>query len=427
MMDMLVVEGGHPLSGDLPISGSKNASLPLLAASLLSRMPSTLTNVPQLADTKFLLELFSSFGLHYHIDKQRVNIDASKIAHVVAHYDMVRKMRASILVLAPLLARCGEAVVSLPGGCAIGSRPVDLHLLGLKKLGADLRVKDGYIHAHLPGQRFVGTTIDLELPSVGATENIVMAAALARGQTILHNAAMEPEVVELCHALNEAGARIRDIGTSTLVIDGVNELNGLTHRVSPDRIEAGSFIALAAMTKSNLTLKNVVVKDIANIMSSFSEAGVRFECTPISSSTLSDIKVQAPERLLATNIETAVYPGFPTDMQAQFMAAMTIAEGTSTITENVFENRMMHVPELLRMGAHIEVHHGTATVHGLARLTGAPVMATDLRASASLVIAALAADGVSEIRRVYHLDRGYEAMEQKLVGVGAKIRRCAQT
>lgn len=426
-MEMLIIEGNASLGGDVYISGSKNSALPLMIATLLSEEESVLKNVPDLADTRFLLGLLSSFGVPHHFDNERaLHINSGSITSFLAHYDIVRKMRASILVLAPLLARTGKAVVSLPGGCAIGTRPVDIHLLGLQRLGAAIEVKEGYIHAHLPKGHFEGAIFELAVPSVGATENLVMAATLARGKSVLRGSAKEPEVVELCEGLNKAGARIRGYGTSVIEIEGVSSLKGIIHSVRPDRVEAGTFMALAAATKSQIKLKNVYVKDLTNVMSRFYLAGVRFRPSIEDESQLVDLDIIPASTLMATDIETAAYPGFPTDMQAQFLASMTVAQGESLIYERVFENRMMHVPELRRMGAQIEVHNGVARVKGCSRLSGAQVMATDLRASASLVIAALCAEGKSEIRRVYHLDRGYEALDEKLNKLGARITRCAQ-
>lgn len=425
-MEMFVIEGGHRLTGTVPISGSKNASLPILISSLLTDKSSVLKNVPDLADTRFLIDLMSSFGADISLLDNQATITLKNLKSTMAHYDVVRKMRASILVLAPLLARQGHAVVSLPGGCAIGTRPVDIHLDGLKALGAHIDVSEGYIHASLPRGHFIGAEFELPLPSVGASENLIMAAVMAQGCTVLRKVAREPEVVELCQALNNAGARIRGVGSAVLEIEGVSSLGGLCHHIKPDRIEAGTFIALAAATKSEIILKNVDADDLANVMERFSAAGISFDVVP-SADLLSDVVVKAQHRPRAVDIETAAYPGFPTDMQAQFMAVMAVADGTSTIYERLFENRMMHVPELRRMGAHIEVKGGVATVHGQKALSGAPVMATDLRASASLVIAALTAQGRSEIRRVYHIDRGYECLEKKLLGLGAHIERCQQS
>lgn len=425
-MDMLVIEGGRALSGDVVVSGSKNSALPILIASLLSAKPSTIKNVPHLADTQFLIDLLKTFGVYAKLSNNVATIDGAQITEPFAHYDVVRKMRASVLVLAPLLARHGRAVVSLPGGCAIGTRPVDIHLSGLEKFGAVIDVKDGYIHAHLPSGQFIGAQFELPLPSVGASENLIMAAVLAKGFTKLKRVAREPEVVELCLALNEAGARISGIGTNELLIEGVSSIAGLNHVIRPDRVEAGTFIAMAAATGSEITLKQVCRADLENIIERFTHAGVKFSDIGALDNNLSDLLVTGPKKLLATDIETAAFPGFPTDMQAQFMAAMSVASGTSNIYERIFENRMMHVPELRRMGAQITVKNGLAKVLGQNQLNGAPVMATDLRASASLVIAALCASGRSEIRRVYHLDRGYESLENKLTALGAKIKRESQ-
>lgn len=421
-MEMFLVQGQKPLAGEVFISGSKNSSLPILIATMLSEKPSILNNVPNLADTNFLLDLLRAFGIDAHRSKDSVQIDAKTIKENLAHYDVVRKMRASVLVLAPLLARTGSAIVSLPGGCAIGSRPVDIHLDGLSALGADIEIKDGYIHAKLRDGMFKGTEFELSVPSVGATENLVMAASVAKGTTLLKKVACEPEIIELCDALNHAGARIKGAGTKEIEIEGVTSLQGLNHRIKPDRIEAGTFIALAAATKSLITLRDVCVADLANVIDRFKVASVIFS----DDKEAGQLQVDARLGLKATDIETAAYPGFPTDMQAQFMAAMTVADGVSTIYERIFENRMMHVPELKRMGADIEIKNGVAKIKGRKKLSAAPVMATDLRASASLVIAALAAYGCSEIRRVYHLDRGYESIEKKINNLGGDIKRCEQ-
>lgn len=423
-MEMLVIKGGRPLSGSVVISGSKNSALPILISTMLSKKVSTITNVPHLADTRFLVELLQSFGASCELSDNRATISCDHLTSFTAPYDVVRKMRASVLVLAPLLARTGQAIVSLPGGCAIGTRPVDIHLNGLMRMGAQIEVIDGYIHGKLTRGGFVGAEYEMPLPSVGATENLIMAAVLAHGRSVFYKVAKEPEVVELCRALTKAGAKINGIGSSTLEIDGVAELDGLSYQINPDRIEAGSFIAMASGTKSAITLKQVRIDELSNVMERFSAAGVKFNV--VGDGDLVDLETQAPERLNAVDVETAAYPGFPTDMQAQFMAAMTIARGTSVIFERIFENRMMHVPELRRMGASIDVKNGIAKVSGREALRGAPVMATDLRASASLVIAALCAGGTSEIRRVYHLDRGYESLEKKLNQLGADIVRCQQ-
>jgi UDP-N-acetylglucosamine 1-carboxyvinyltransferase len=424
-MEMLVVEGGRKLSGSVEISGSKNAALPILIASLLCEEESIINGVPKLADINFVHSLLKSFGAQITIENENNNrIKCSKIENSLAHYDIVRKMRASVLVLAPLLVRNRVATVSLPGGCAIGSRPVDIHLKGLAAFGASIDVKDGYIHARLEKGCFVGTDFELDMPSVGASEQLIMAAVRARGKSILRKVAREPEVVELCEALISAGAKIKGLGTSTLQIEGIEALSFIRHSISPDRIEAGTFIAIAAATKSSFSLKNVCFEHMAPVIERFEHAGLKFRTEK--EGLYEEIFVTAPERLQATDIESASYPGFPTDMQAQFMAAMTLALGKSIIYERIFENRMMHVPELRRMGAKIDCKNGLAHVEGVKSLRGAPVMATDLRASAALVIAALAAQGKSEIRRVYHLDRGYEALEKKLTRLGAQIFRCEQ-
>lgn len=425
-MEMLVIEGGRSLKGDVEISGSKNSALPILIASLLCERPSRIAHVPNLADTRFLLSLLESFGAKCAMHEGIVEIDAQNIKSSLADYEMVRKMRASVLVLAPLLARMGHAEVSLPGGCAIGSRPVDIHLQGLERLGATIEVREGYIHAKLARGQFVGAEFELPMPSVGATEQLIMAAVLAQGTTILSKVAREPEIVDLCEALNTAGADIAGMGTSTITIKGVSSLKGLNYKIKPDRIEAGTFIAISAATKSPLILKNIFVPDIANVMERFSHTGLKYIAHSTARTDLFDLEIIPAKRLLATDIETAAYPGFPTDMQAQFMAAMTLAQGQSLIQERIFENRMMHVPELRRMGADIKIEKGVATVIGKEFLSGAQVMATDLRASASLVIAALAAKGQSEVRRVYHLDRGYESLEKKLEKLGACIKRVQQ-
>ncbi|MCA9508344.1 MAG: UDP-N-acetylglucosamine 1-carboxyvinyltransferase [Myxococcales bacterium] len=425
-MEMLVIEGGCSLKGEVTISGSKNSALPVLIASLLCDGKSSIRNVPNLADTRFLLSLLGALGPECHFENNEVIIDATCIGSHRANYEMVRKMRASVLVLAPLLARLGRAEVSLPGGCAIGSRPVDIHLQGLECLGASIEVSEGYIHAELKKGHFIGADFQLPMPSVGATEQLIMAAVLAQGVTTLSKVAREPEIVELCAALNKAGANIEGAGTSTLRISGVSSLCGLDYSIKADRIEAGTFIAIAGATGSSIKLKNICGQDISNITERFASAGLRFKSYENSCEGLIDLEVIPCSRLKATDIETGAYPGFPTDMQAQFMAAMALAEGTSVIYERIFENRMMHVPELGRMGANIKVEKGIAKVNGIECLSGAQVMATDLRASASLVIAALAAHGTSEIRRVYHLDRGYESLEKKLEQLGARVKRVTQ-
>lgn len=425
-MDMFKIKGGKKLAGSVEISGNKNSALPIIISTLLFPSKSKLINVPALADTQLLCQLLETFGVKIaHSPDKEISIDASRIDKARADYEMVRKMRASVLVLAPLLSRCGHAEVSLPGGCAIGSRPVDLHLQGLSELGANIKVEGGYIEASLKGSSFKGGRVKFSLPSVGATEQIILAAACAHGDTVIEGAAKEPEVMELITMLNNHGAKITGAGTSTIEISGVTSLSpSLEHEIGPDRIEAGTFIALAAATRSKITINKVRVATLENIMDPFSKAGCQFEVED--NGHLQNLTIKPPEVLKSVDIETAAYPGFPTDMQAQFMAAMTTAEGCSLISERIFENRMMHVPELLRLGAKIEINRGVAKVIGQKKLNGAKVMATDLRASASLVIATLVAEGESEIRRIYHLDRGYEELEKKLNSLSANVIRCKQ-
>lgn len=421
-MDMLKIVGGKNLDGEVFISGNKNSSLPILITTILSKQKSLISNVPSLADTRLLIELLKTFGLN--IENQKPNeflIDASVITNSKADYEVVRKMRASVLVLAPLLARCGHAIVSLPGGCAIGSRPVDIHLDAMRALGTDIEIKDGYIHARLKKDTFIGNNITLALPSVGATEQAIMAAVLAKGDSTINNAAKEPEVCELINALKCSGAKIEGEGSSTLFIKGVSSLNPIKYAIDFDRIEAGTFMAIAAATKSQIKINNIQKKYLENIIYVFEKIGCQFSY-PSENSLI----IKAPLKLNPITLETAPYPGFPTDMQAQMMAVLTLADGDSVIYERIFENRMMHVPELIRLGADIELNKGVAIVKGVKILKGAPVMATDLRASASLVIAALAAQGSSEIRRIYHLDRGYDALDKKLQSLSADITRCQQ-
>lgn len=415
-MDQLIVCGGNPLSGEVTISGAKNAALPILAASLLASKPVILSNIPQLNDVSTMFELLRGMGAHFEINEQ-VTLDATDIHNFNAPYELVRTMRASILVLGPLLARFGEAVISLPGGCAIGSRPVDLHIEGMRALGAEIFVKGGYIYAKakLPLQ---GTTINLSCITVTGTENIMMAATLAKGTTIIKNAAKEPEIIDLANFLNEIGAKISGAGTSTIVIEGVTSLQGGTHRIMPDRIEAGTFLAAAALTRGKITLRDITPHLMDSILQEFHKTGATIECQ--ADSIHLDMQGRRPK---AVNICTAPYPAFPTDMQAQFLALNTLAEGTATVTETIFENRFMHVQELMRMGAKIQLKGNTAICTGLPSLQGAPVMATDLRASASLVLAGLMAEGETTINRSYHIDRGYECIEEKLAQLGAKIYR----
>jgi UDP-N-acetylglucosamine 1-carboxyvinyltransferase len=417
-MDRIRIRGGRPLSGDIVIGGAKNAGLPLMAAGLLTDERLLLTNVPLLADIHTMAALLAQHGIaveHAANDGRALSIGGA-ITNTEAPYDIVRKMRASVLVLGPLVARVGEARVSLPGGCAIGTRPVDLHLKGLEQLGATIRLDGGYINATAP-RGLKGATIVLAMPSVGATENLVMAAALADGRTVLANAAQEPEITDLCDCLVAMGARIEGIGTDKLTIDGVPRLHGATHAIIPDRIETGTYACAAAITGGSVRLRGGRIEHLGAVLKVLREAGVDV------SEDDEGITVRRLNGLHGADAMTAPFPGFPTDMQAQLMALMSVAEGAAMITETIFENRFMHVPELNRLGARINVHGASAIVRGVPHLSGAPVMATDLRASVSLVLAGLAARGETMVNRVYHLDRGYEAVEQKLAACGADIER----
>lgn len=416
-MDKFVIEGGLRLQGEVEISGSKNASLPILTATLLSSDESMVENVPALVDIHTLKQLLEKLGSQVSEDQGVMLLDSRNIHSVEATYDMVSKMRASVLVLGPLLARFGKARVSLPGGCAIGARPIDMHLSGLEQMGAKITLEHGYVDAMAPAGGLVGTRLVFDIPSVGATENLMMAACLAKGTTLLENAAREPEIVELAQALSSMGARIQGAGSSAIQIEGVPSLKGMHHRVGPDRIESGTFIAAAAATKSEILIKNIRLDQLEAVMAHFQQAGCEFF------PEAQNLCVKAPAKLTPVDMRTAPYPGFPTDMQAQLMTCMCLADGTSHIEEDIWENRFMHVQELMRMGADISMHGNVAVIKGISQLSGAQVMATDLRASASLVIAALAAEGVSEISRIYHLDRGYVALEKKLTGLGARVRR----
>lgn len=419
-MDKIRVVGGVPLKGEIIISGAKNAALPLLTASLLTDHPMNFTNVPDLADIRSMLELLTQHGVSVteNLAHNQVQLQASHINNVTAPYDIVRKMRASILVLGPLLARFGEAKVSLPGGCAIGTRPVDLHLEGLRALGAEIDLTEGYIVAHAP-RGLVGTTITMPMTSVTATENLMMAACLAKGQTRLMNAAREPEVCDLALCLQAMGAHIEGVGTDVLIIEGVDRLTGATHRVIPDRIETGTYAIAAALTGGDILLKNTSLDLLPNFDTVLEKAGATLAASE------EGLRVIAPQDGLIQGVDvmTEPFPGFATDLQAQMMALMTRCQGAAMITETIFENRFMHVPELCRMGANITIHGHTALIRGVPALKGAPVMATDLRASVSLVLAALVAEGETIINRVYHLDRGYENVEDKLRGCGASIER----
>jgi UDP-N-acetylglucosamine 1-carboxyvinyltransferase len=419
-MDRILIRGGRALSGSIPIGGAKNAALPIFAAGLLSAEPLVLRNVPALADIDSMRRLLETLGAEIGAaagEPGALRIATPVVGSTTAAYDLVRKMRASVLVLGPLLARAGEARVSLPGGCAIGPRPVDLHLKGLEELGAEIELREGYIHARAP-KGLKGARIRLELPSVGATENLLMAACLADGETVIANAAREPEIADLAACLVAMGGRIEGIGTGTLMIQGVPRLGGAEHGVLPDRIELGTYAIAAAITGGTLELQGGRRALIQTMAEKLEEAGVTI--TPGELGLTVSGEAAMPR---GVDVMTQPFPGFPTDLQAQFMALMCVAEGAAMITETIFENRFMHVPELLRMGARITVHGGSALVRGVARLTGAPVMATDLRASVSLILAGLAAGGETIVNRVYHLDRGYERLTDKLVACGADIER----
>ncbi|WP_288456357.1 UDP-N-acetylglucosamine 1-carboxyvinyltransferase [uncultured Sphingomonas sp.] len=423
-MDRILIRGGRRLNGKLPISGAKNAALTLMPCGLLTDEPLTLRNLPRLADVDGFGHLLNQLGASTTIEGSRpedfgrvMTIRAGKLTSTEAPYDIVRKMRASILVLGPILARAGQARVSLPGGCAIGNRPIDLHLKALEAIGADLEMSAGYVTATAPGGRLSGGRYRFPVVSVGATENVVMAAVTASGSSRIENAAREPEIVDLCRCLVAMGARIDGIGTETLEIEGVAELHGATYAVMPDRIEAGSYACAAAVTGGEVELTNVDVASMGATLTALREAGVGIE------ERRDSIVVTSDGQLKPLTLTTAPYPGFATDMQAQFMAMLCKAAGASVLTETIFENRYMHVPELARMGADIQVRGRTAVVKGVDRLVGAPVMATDLRASMSLIIAGLVAEGETSVARVYHLDRGYERLEEKLSAVGADIER----
>ncbi len=418
-MDSILVTGNGPLNGQIPIAGAKNACLTLMPATLLSEEPLTLTNAPRLSDIKTMTALLQSLGSEVSAlqDGQVIAMSSHDLTSQTADYDIVRKMRASNLVLGPLLARFGQAVVSLPGGCAIGARPMDLHVEGLEALGAEIELKDGYLHAKAPGG-LKGAVHEMRFASVGATENIVMAATLAKGTTVLKNAAREPEIVDLVECLRKMGAQISGEGTSTIEIQGVDRLHGATHQVVTDRIELGTYMLAPAICGGEVELLGGHMSLVSSFVEKLEAAGVSV------SETEKGLKVARKNgRVRAVDVVTEPFPGFPTDLQAQMMALMCTAEGTSVLEERIFENRFMHAPELTRMGAQIEVHGGTATVTGVEQLKGAPVMATDLRASVSLILAGLAAEGETTVSRVYHLDRGYEHVVRKLEGVGAKIER----
>ena len=419
-MDKLIIQGGNRLNGEVTISGAKNAALPILCACLLAETPLYLSSVPALKDVGSTIKLLEQMGVKALVNADKVSLDASDIHTKEAPYEMVKTMRASILVLCPLLARFGHARVSLPGGCAIGSRPVDLHIKGMQAMGAEIHIEHGYIEAttkHLPNQRLQGARYYMDLVTVTGTENLMMAAALAQGITVLENAAKEPEVVDMAECLIKMGAKITGAGTDVITIEGVERLSGATHNVVCDRIEAGTYMVAVAMTGGEVKLLNVRANLLDAVIEKLRDAGATV------TSDADTITVKSDGQLKAVNIRTAPHPAFPTDMQAQFMALNTVATGVSKVTETIFENRFMHVQEMQRLGADISIDGNTALVKGVEYLDGAIVMATDLRASASLVLAGLVARGETVIERIYHLDRGYENLEKKLNALGANVRR----
>jgi UDP-N-acetylglucosamine 1-carboxyvinyltransferase len=418
-VDKLQIQGGVPLEGEVRISGAKNAALPILAATLLAEGTVSVGNVPHLQDVTTMIELLGRMGVSVTIDdKMRVEVDAGTIKDHVAPYELVRTMRASILVLGPLLARFGQADVSLPGGCAIGARPVNIHVDGLQQLGADILIENGYIRAR--ASRLRGARLVLETVTVTGTENLLMAATLAEGETVIENAAREPEVVDLADFLNAMGAKIRGAGTDTIVIEGVERLRGASYDVLPDRIESGTYLVAGAITGGRVRVKGTRPDHLDAVLAKLREAGASVE---VGDSWIAlDMHGQRPR---AVDIRTAPYPAFPTDMQAQFAALNTVADGVGAVTETIFENRFMHMLEMRRLGADIRIEGSTAIIRGVPKLTAAPVMATDLRASASLVLAGLIARGATEIHRIYHIDRGYECIEEKLEQLGARIKRLA--
>ncbi len=414
-MDQIRIIGGSPLHGDVEVGGAKNAALPILAASLLGGGECIIDHVPQVRDLMTMGKLLAMLGVEVQAEGHQVILDASHVQSIEAPYDLVKTMRASILALGPLLTRLGEAKVSLPGGCAIGTRPVSLHLKGLEMMGAEIQVEHGYIHAK--ARRLKGARIDLDFPTVTGTENLIMAACLAEGTTSLHHVAREPEILDLCAFLTKRGAKIHGAGTDTITIEGVSELHGATHWVMPDRVEAGTFVMAGAIAGGDVMIKGCVTDHLGTMFTKIQEMGVEL------TESEEGVRVRRTGQLQAVEVKTLPYPGFPTDLQAQMMALMSVAEGTSVMTETIFEGRFLHVPELQRMGASIDVDGPHAVVKGTPALTGAEVMASDLRASAGLVLAGLAAEGETTISRVYHLDRGYERLEEKLQILGAQVQR----
>ena len=420
-MDKILVHGGHPLSGSIKISGSKNSALPMIAATLLTREPCVLRRVPDLSDTNYMLQILMHLGAEVERASGTVTVQADKVESV-APYEVVRKMRASVGVLGPLLGRCKEATVSMPGGCVIGDRPIDLHLKGFEALGAAVRVENGNIKVFAP--KLIGAVINLRGkfgPTVLGTDNVMMASVLAEGVTVIEGAASEPEVIDLANFLNKMGAKIEGAGTRRIIIEGVSELHGAEHEVIPDRIEAGTFLVAGAVCGNGVTLNRVKPEHVLSVTNALSNCGFKIE------STENSISISPNGRNKPLELATEPYPGFPTDMQAQMCALLSTTEGMSAITENIFPQRYMHIAELKRMGAHVQIEGATAIIQGVDRLYGAPVMASDLRASAALVLAGLKADGVTEIRRVYHIDRGYEHLDEKLGELGAQIERVKET
>ena len=416
-MDKLQIQGGTPLEGEVRISGAKNATLPILAAALLADTPVVIGNVPHLQDVTTTIELLGQMGASVTIDEHmHIEVDASTVRECFAPYDLVKTMRASILVLGPLVARFGRADVSLPGGCAIGARPVNIHVAGLQAMGADITIEGGYIRAR--AARLRGARLVLDTVTVTGTENLMMAATLADGETVLENAAREPEVVDLAHFLSSMGARIQGAGTDKIVIEGVKSLRGTRYDVLPDRIEGGTYLVAGAITRGHVRIKNTRPQHLDAILAKLREAGATVACGDNWIEV--DMRGRRPR---AVDVRTAPYPAFPTDMQAQFAALNTVADGVGTITETIFENRFMYMLEMRRLGAEIRLEGNTAIIKGVSKLTAAPVMATDLRASASLVLAGLVAEGQTDVERIYHIDRGYEAIEEKLAQLGAQIRR----
>jgi UDP-N-acetylglucosamine 1-carboxyvinyltransferase len=418
-MDRIIITGGRPLQGRVVAAGAKNAALPIMASTLLCEGECLITNLPQVRDVVTMVNLLSMLGMSVKMDRDQMEVTAASVSSTEAPYDLVKTMRASILVLGPLLARFGEATVSLPGGCAIGTRPVDLHLKGLAQLGATITVEHGYIYARASGLH--GCHIDLEIPTVTGTENLMMAACLANGTTVIENAAKEPEVQDLAQFLNQCGARIHGAGSERLTIHGVRQLKGAEYRVVSDRIETGTYLMASAISGGDVEVGDCIQSHLQSVTDKLRESGAEI------SQQERTLRVKAPRRRRALQVQTQPYPGFPTDLQAQLMALMCVAEGTSVLTETVFEGRFLHVPELQRMGAGIRIEGRRAFVTGVEKMTGAPVMASDLRASAGLILAGLAAEGTTQVSRIYHLERGYERIEDKLQSLGASIERMAGT